>query len=175
MSAIYRRLIHRTEPNRPHISSDISNFKERRDKSDWMRPNFLARPACIISVFSLASRCRVARLAPRQSVSARPVRGVLRLWTGTRKCFFREKCIFCSLTFFAHVYRGLELFLFANLGSIRNIVSARPATQSQIWGYSPVYTQLPFRISGESRLNRCDSPRDSPNQPKMNRCESENR
>jgi hypothetical protein len=26
-------LIHRTEPNRPHISSDISNFKERRDNN----------------------------------------------------------------------------------------------------------------------------------------------
>ena len=154
MSAIYRRLIHRTEPNRPHISSDISNFKERRDKSDWMRPNFLARPACIISVFSLASRCPVARLAPRQSVSARPVRGVLRLWTGTRKCFFREKRIFCSLTFFPHVYGGLELFLFADPGSIRNIVSARPTLPPQIWGYPPAYTQLPSGISGDSGMNR---------------------
>ena len=30
---IYRRLIHRTEPNRPHISSDTINFKEQRDKN----------------------------------------------------------------------------------------------------------------------------------------------
>jgi len=37
-------LIHRFEPNRPHISSDTCDFKERRDKSDWMRPNFLGAP-----------------------------------------------------------------------------------------------------------------------------------
>ena len=41
------------EPNRPHISSDTINFKERRDKSDWMRPNFSARPASITSGFFL--------------------------------------------------------------------------------------------------------------------------
>ncbi|PJI86198.1 hypothetical protein BC777_2558 [Yoonia maricola] len=73
-----------------------------------MRPNFLARLACIISVFSLASRCRVARLAPRWCLLAPPVRGVLRLVADTRNPFFREKCIFCDKHEFLHVLRGLQ-------------------------------------------------------------------
>ena len=44
MSAIYRRLIHRTEPNRPHISSDTNNFKQRRDKRNSVRPNLFGAP-----------------------------------------------------------------------------------------------------------------------------------
>jgi len=40
-------LIHRFEPNRPHISSDTCDFKERRDKIDWMRPNFLGAPRLV--------------------------------------------------------------------------------------------------------------------------------
>ena len=37
-------LIHRMNQSRPHISSDTRDFKERRDKIDWMRPNFLGAP-----------------------------------------------------------------------------------------------------------------------------------
>ena len=59
-----------------------------------MRPNFLARLACSVSVFSLAPRCRLARLAPRWCIAAPPVRGVLRLVAHTRNPFFQEKCIF---------------------------------------------------------------------------------
>jgi len=61
-----------------------------------MRPKFLARLACFISVFSLASRCSLARLAPRQCIAAPPVRGVLRLLAHTRNPFFQEKRIFCD-------------------------------------------------------------------------------
>ena len=43
--------VHRNEPNRPHISSDTRDFKERRDKTNWMRPNLPARPASSASVF----------------------------------------------------------------------------------------------------------------------------
>lgn len=72
-----------------------------------MRPISLARLACIISVFSLASRCRVARLAPRWCLLAPPVRGVLRLVGGTRNPFFREKCIFYQKHDFPCVFSGL--------------------------------------------------------------------
>ena len=89
---IYRRLIHRTEPNRPHISSDISISNNVETKRNQMRPISLARLACSISVFSLAPRGRLARLAPRQCLLAPPVRGVLRLLTHTRNPFFQEKC-----------------------------------------------------------------------------------
>ncbi|WP_218588299.1 hypothetical protein, partial [Loktanella atrilutea] len=36
-SAIYRRLIHRTEPNRPHISSDITISNSVEAKRNKMR------------------------------------------------------------------------------------------------------------------------------------------
>ncbi|MBS8271442.1 hypothetical protein DYI26_22445 [Halomonas litopenaei] len=49
---IYRRLIHRTEPNRPHISSDISISNSVETKTTRCALKSLARPACIISVFS---------------------------------------------------------------------------------------------------------------------------
>ncbi len=56
-----------------------------------MRPNFLARPACLLSIFFLRRvpvRFRLGRLAPRWCISAPPVRGYLRFGAGGRKCFF---------------------------------------------------------------------------------------
>ena len=96
-----KRLIHRNEPNRPHISSFIINFKQRRDNNERMRRNFLARPACIISVYSLRLvsvpfaflRWPGSFGAPVR-IPALPVRGVLRLVPGTRKPFFTETAFF---------------------------------------------------------------------------------
>ena len=48
-----KRLIHRNEPNRPHISSVTSNFKERETKQTEMRPNFWRAPPALPLVFSL--------------------------------------------------------------------------------------------------------------------------
>ena len=45
VALIYRRLIHRTEPNRPHISSDISISNSVRDKSEQVRPKLTGAPA----------------------------------------------------------------------------------------------------------------------------------
>ena len=39
-----KRLIHRNEPNRPHISSVTNNFKERRNKTNRCAANLVARP-----------------------------------------------------------------------------------------------------------------------------------
>ena len=43
------------EPNRPHISSDTSDVKERRDKFNRKRRNLLGAPACIVPSFLVAS------------------------------------------------------------------------------------------------------------------------
>ena len=72
-----------------------------------MRPKFLARLACFISVFSLAPRGRLARLAPRQCLLAPPVRGVLRLLTHTRNPFFQEKLVFYFEANSSHVFSML--------------------------------------------------------------------
>ncbi len=120
-----KRLIHRNEPNRPHISSVIINFKERRDKSDWMRRNFLARPACIISVFSLASRCRLSAFPLPCGPSGAPLvhlcaagEGVLRLVRGTRKCFFAEMLSFSKKPHFSWKIRVLGNEVSRTLGQI---------------------------------------------------------
>ena len=58
-------LIHRNEPNRPHISSDINHVKQRRSKqNNKMRPNIIGAPRPILTsdLFTLT----------RPSVSARP-------------------------------------------------------------------------------------------------------
>jgi hypothetical protein len=44
-------------PNRPHISSVTSNFKERRDKTNWLRPDLLGAPGLKCLLFFAASRC----------------------------------------------------------------------------------------------------------------------
>ncbi len=94
---IYRRLIHRTEPNRPHISSDISISNSVETKRNKCALNYRrARPSTseFLLTASEPSRpfpTRPTRLAPRQCISAPPVRGVLRLVRSGRKGFFRQK------------------------------------------------------------------------------------
>ena len=144
---IYRRLIHRTEPNRPHISSDISISNSVETKRNQMRPNFLARLACIISVFRLASRCRVARLAPRWCLLAPPVRGVLRLVAGARTPFFREICIFYDKHDFPCVFRGLVQFTCVTRGSHRNFLRQNGNRTYQIWGYPQSHPQDSSRLT----------------------------
>jgi hypothetical protein len=70
LPARYARLIHRNRPNRPHISSDTRNVKERRDKINGMRPNFPARPASSASSLfaALAPGPRPVRPAWRPDV-----------------------------------------------------------------------------------------------------------
>ena len=153
---IYRRLIHRTEPNRPHISSDISISNSVETKRNQMRPNSLARLACIISVFRLASRCRVARLAPRRCLLAPPVRGVLRLVAETRNPFFREKCIFCDKPCFPFIFRVLRQFNYADPRSDRNILRRNGNRTYQILGYPQ---SLPQDSMGLRPIYRRKSPR----------------
>ncbi len=118
-----------------------------------MRPNFTARPACSISIFSfrlvtvcLRFRFRVARLAPRWCLLAPPVRGVLRLVGDTRNPFFREKCIFCDKPDFSHVLGGLRQFTVANAGSLRNILRQNANGAHKILGYPQGLPQDSLRL-----------------------------
>ena len=83
------------DPNRPHISSDTRDVKERRDKTRPVRPNLRrARPEIPLNFLSPPNPSRPSRasapsvpsasVAPR-SASAPPVKGVLRFTPKTRK------------------------------------------------------------------------------------------
>ncbi|KAA2311329.1 hypothetical protein DL237_20185 [Pseudooceanicola sediminis] len=53
LGARYAGFNHRNDPNRPHISSDTRDVKERRDKNKPVRPNLTARPPIPTSEFLL--------------------------------------------------------------------------------------------------------------------------
>jgi hypothetical protein len=117
---IYRRLIHRTEPNRPHISSDISISNSVETKRNKCALNYRrARPqSSIISSY----RLRTFQTVPDPSnPSSAPTLhlcaaggGVLRLLHPARKGFFQERCIFCDSPDSFRFLRGLEQFPFAD-------------------------------------------------------------
>ena len=96
-----QELIRRIGPNRPHISSDTCDFKERerQNRLDALKP-FSAPRLMYLSIF-VPPRCRLARLAPRWCISAPPVKGYLRIEPDTRKPFFeRTVMFFLRITFF---------------------------------------------------------------------------
>ncbi|MFT5630841.1 MAG: hypothetical protein ACI9HB_002013, partial [Gammaproteobacteria bacterium] len=68
---IYRRLIHRTEPNRPHISSDIKYFKQRwRQKQTSAPKSLLARRQVLLRIFPTSATPRL-RFVPSAAPSER--------------------------------------------------------------------------------------------------------
>ena len=84
-------------PSRPHISSVTSNFKERGDKIDSVRPTCSARPAsCISSSVCVSSPWRVRRgpsgapLAPQR----RRWRGIYGRGPDPASAFFRRRATF---------------------------------------------------------------------------------
>ena len=68
-----KRLIHRNEPNRPHISSDISISNNVETIKTEMRPIVLARPASITSDFLLRRVAPSASPLPDGPSGAPPV------------------------------------------------------------------------------------------------------
>ncbi|MCR9147954.1 MAG: hypothetical protein NXH74_12245, partial [Rhodobacteraceae bacterium] len=92
-------------PNRPHISSDTSNFKERERQNQTDAPLILGAPRLITSrIF----RNRLVTLRPRERpnrASAPPVKGYLRLDAEGCNPFFQ------ALSFFLRI---LILLLFIN-------------------------------------------------------------
>ncbi len=100
-----------------------------------MRPNFVARPASNTSDFLSCVSLPCGPFGAPLSASAPPVRGVLRLLTGTRNPFFREKCIFCDKPDFSHVLGGLGQFQYVDAGSDRNFLRQNRNRIYQIWGY----------------------------------------
>ena len=95
IGAIYRRLIHRTRPNRPHISSVLFYCqKALEDKNIRTALNISARPDTQTSEFSqLQAPCVSASHSPlhHPRISAPPVRGLLRTLTQGRKLFLKRK------------------------------------------------------------------------------------
>jgi hypothetical protein len=85
------------EPNRPHISSDTRDFKERRDKINQDAPYIVRRAPpqkSLIVVHRVPSGSRrLAVWRPARAVvcpSAPPVKGYLRFGAGVRNPFFPE-------------------------------------------------------------------------------------
>ena len=123
----------------------------------------MARPASKTSKFSSASvtvclrfRFRLARPAPRWSVSARPVRGVLRLVPGTRNPFFQQTCIFCDNHLFPSVSAYLQPFHCVNLRSYRNFITQKENRTHNISTYPH---QPPQDSSITTTSHQPDSPK----------------
>ncbi len=125
-----------------------------------------ARPACIISVFSLASRCRVARLAPRWCISAPPVRGYLRIQPQTRNPFFRETSYFFHLSRKSFIFKTLDMCLMTLLSqtSVASCLLGKrlPHQRRYIWGYPQTYPQESADSLANHAMNR---PVESPESP----------
>ncbi|WP_413874023.1 hypothetical protein, partial [Albidovulum sp.] len=76
-------------PNRPHISSVTSDFKERERQNQPVAPYLLGATARSFLVFVRLPGVTAASVC-RCSVTAASVKGYLRIGAGVRKSFFRE-------------------------------------------------------------------------------------
>ncbi len=136
----------------------------------------LARPASITSdlflrlvAVCLRFRFRVARLAPRWCISAPPVRGVLRLVRGARKCFFEENAFFSKKPHFPRKNRGLSNQISRTLGQIgiklptpmRSVIRLS-STYGVIHRPIPKTHQTQWPDSGESQPIQASESPDSP-------------
>jgi hypothetical protein len=82
-----------TEPNRPHISSDTGNVKERETKTTRSAVSCAARPP-VSSLFFLHLRGLHPSGSRPEASLRRSVRAYLRTRTGVRKGFFRGTSLF---------------------------------------------------------------------------------
>jgi hypothetical protein len=96
------------EPNRPHISSDTINFKQRRDKINRMRPNLFGAPRLYYLCFFCCVSLPCGPVGTPWSISAPPVRGVLRLVGDTRNPFFAQSAYFLIFSSLLFVFKWLE-------------------------------------------------------------------
>ena len=114
-------LIHRFEPNRPHISSVISISKSVEPGSSetkstgcaltfWRAPPYL--PQCLLPRVPLERRSVVPSGVPL-CASAPPVRGYLRFTAEPRNPFFRKSSSFLQETRFSFVFIRLYSQCFA--------------------------------------------------------------
>jgi hypothetical protein len=88
-------LIHRNEPNRPHISSDIINVKKHKPQTKTNQPRHKQPARLPVNASDFYRTFHVAASRPsRRSVAAASVRGCLRPVFGGRKGFFRSNAIF---------------------------------------------------------------------------------
>ena len=131
---IYRRLIHRTEPNRPHISSDISISNNVETKQYKMRPKLSARPACNISIFLLrrVSRKTVWRPDPHRCTACEGGSTVTRQ---RPQVVFCTICDFSSNPDFLGVLNGLTQFYYVDPREVRRFLRQNGNRTYNIWGY----------------------------------------
>ena len=90
----YAGFVHRNEPNRPHISSDTIDFKERRDKISEKRRILLGAPRLIYLCFlvlRLVALRPVWRPVERLSAAGE---GVFTDWAGGPQGLFSRKMTF---------------------------------------------------------------------------------
>ncbi|WP_218142440.1 hypothetical protein, partial [Cribrihabitans marinus] len=90
--ATYRHSIHRNEPNRPHISSDIQNVKEPHPRSKTNRSANLvqrARPF-LLSDAAVSPACRPQRLSAAGEGAFRHMAGGLQAKKSRAERFFAE-------------------------------------------------------------------------------------
>ena len=155
-----------------HISLQIFKFSNSVEtKVTEMRPNFSARPACIISVFSLRLvavclrfRFRVARLAPRWCISAPPVRGYLRSVPRPCNPFFREICDFCVQGHFSYKNRLLVADYCPKMGVWGSFIALTIGQFRRAW---PELRRYPQGQSGIPAGLRPESPPIQPSHPKI--------
>jgi hypothetical protein len=132
---IYRRLIHRTEPNRPHISSDISISNNVETKQHKMRPKLSARPACNISIFLLRRVVLkpVWRPDPHRCTACE---GGSTVTQQNPQVVFCTICDFSSDSDFLRVLNSLTQFHYVDPREVRNFLRQNGNRTYNIWGYS---------------------------------------
>jgi len=129
-----------------------------------MRPNLLARPACIISVFVLrlvacCFQCGPCGAPPVHHCAAGE--GCLRRVAKTRKPFFHETTNFLLKSVLFSKNKGLRHDCFNLRGSAAIILRPQPQIIPQIWGFTSVYPQ----VSADSPAARSVYSGDSPDIP----------
>ena len=146
-----------------HISLQLSiNFKERRDKSDWMRPNFLARPALSASgvVLRLVALRPVWR--PDQRLSAAG-EGVFTYSRPDPQPLFSTKVYFFSFFVKPYIFQCLNCVIFSlkplDWGANRLYRATRPGRLPLYIALSTDLSPTQGGFSASLTLNRRDSPR----------------
>ena len=151
-------LIHRSEPNRPHISSDTRDFKERETKQTEMRRFFLGAPPPVFSRMCLRLVAVWPVWRPVAALFAASVRGYLRIAAETRNPFFSETSSFFQKTRFSRKNNGLFWRYFSRFRFRFRKLPGRNRARPHILRYPQAYPQdspgsraSHWRFRGDSR------------------------
>jgi len=152
-------LIHRNEPNRPHISSVIKFSKSVETKSTESANLPSATRQSYLRVYSRfpSSSFRSIPFRVPTSASAAPVKGLLRLVAQARNPFFWLLSSFFHEPGFLRNIKGLgeKSARFTPSGATKFPHPGTPL--SYIWGYPQSYPQNPVNPAKGTRLKPADS------------------